>query len=57
MQLLHPAENSACVYDTNTERSEQVWTGVTGTSLWNANALAAGKGERMIAMIQPTTFP
>ena len=41
----------------STERSEQVWTGVTGISLCTLDALAAGNGQRRIAVIQPTTFP
>ena len=39
------------------ERSKQVWTGVTGVSLCTADALAAGNGQRRIAVTQPHTFP
>ena len=39
------------------ERSEQVWTGVTGISLFTADALAAENGQRRIVVIQPHTFP
>ena len=40
-----------------TERSELVWIGVTGISLCTADGVAAGNGQRRIAMIQPHTFP
>ena len=44
-------------YTNNTERSGYVWTGVTGISLWSTDALAAGFGQRRIAVIPPHTFP